>query len=371
MSNRIYDVAVIGAGPAGSLAAALAAKSGFSTVIVEQKYFPRLKICGGFISSRCLNLFPADLGLPAVDLAPVHSITVTNSRQCYDYYSEKKLGLLIKRSHFDHFLAGYACKSGAVLNEGFSLGRLLHEPGGKPGRNIYLLYASKGSSAPVRARYVIGADGAFGRCGLLSGLRKNSTNPGGWALSAIKDTQPAAVKPGTLAFYPLPLSGGMGWSFTGQGWVNQGVGGLASRKRLLKVYRNLFPEKKESPEPLNWPLPFSGPLKKAASDNLMLVGDAAGLVEPYSGEGLYNCIKSSILAITALNEAEKKGHAAGPLYQHFFNFHFRQRFAFTLAGAALLHIRSILAPSTLPPVIAALIENRLWYNHGLSNPPCR
>jgi menaquinone-9 beta-reductase len=360
--DKIYDLAVVGAGPAGSLAAALAAKAGFSTVILEQKYFPRHKICGGFISERSLSLLPEDLILPPEISNPVNRLTVTRGNKSSVYTSEKMLGLIIKRERFDNYLAGYACNKGAVLFEGTALVGLEKEDIEKTGQFYYLLQIKNPLKSTLRARYVIGADGAYSRCGSLSGLRKKINYRTGWGLAKFVEIESRPEKPGTLNFFPLPFLGGMGWSFNGPGWVNQGVGGLANRSLLLKAYHWLFPEDKEYASLPVWPLPFLGPLAKAASGNLLLVGDAAGLIEPFSGEGLCNTFKSAILSVQALIRAESENKTAASIYQGSFNKIFRKNFPADLAGAALLHVRSVISPSSLPQLMAALMENKLWFN---------
>ena len=364
----MYDLVVVGAGPAGSLAAALGAKAGFSTLILEKKSFPRSKTCGGFVSARALSLLPDDLIFPPESFKPVHKIAVNRGKRSYSHTSEKKLGILVKREQFDHLLVRYACSKGAVLVEGSALNGLKRvEAGNNRPFNDHLQLESAGNKH-ILARYVIGADGARGSYAALSGLRATGNYRTGWGLAELIETQGGSEDPGTLTFYPLPFLGGMGWSFNGHGWTNRGVGGLAKPHLLLKAYRRLFPEDNENQNPAAWPLPFLGPLKQAASDNLLLIGDAAGLVEPFSGEGLFNSFKSSVLAVQALIRAEEEQRSAGPVYRGLFRAHFQKGFVASLAGATLLHACSIIRPSSLPPLIALLMENNLWSSRGLPDP---
>jgi flavin-dependent dehydrogenase len=103
-------------------------------------------------------------------------------------------------------------------------------------------------------------------------------------------------------------------------------------------------------------------VSKVAKGNLLLIGDAAGLVEPFSGEGLYNCFKSARLAVQAIREAETVGFNAAVAYNRLFRTHFRPYFLPTLAGIVMLHAQSLLYPTAVPPQIARLIENQLWFN---------
>jgi len=366
-SPEQFDLAVVGAGPAGSLIAALAAETGFSTVILEQKSLPRPKPCGGLISSRALSMLPDDLDLKTESAEPINTINVFRRNQCFSYYSEISLGLLIKREQFDHILARYACQKGAVLLEKHTMHRLQAFHNNYPDDIDYCLTAAEAGAVPITARYVIGADGAMSRCGLLSGLRKKRGGHTGWGLTEFVKPGNEKIRPGTLNFYPLPFLGGMGWSFHGSRWINRGVGGVVNSRLLKKAYDHLFPGDKGELSPVGWPLPFLGPLKKAGKDNLLLAGDAAGLIEPFSGEGLYNSFKSATLAFSALLRAEIEKKPAGVIYNQLYQGHFRKAFFSALAGAILLHSRSAVNPASLPCRIARLMENKLWFNQPFNH----
>ncbi len=361
-----FDLAVVGGGPAGSITAALAAEAGLYTAVLEQNKMPRFKTCGGFVSARALSLLPPDLDLAEIPGEEVFTLRVDKKRQSYEHRPARPLGLLVKREHFDHCLLRYAARKGVTILEEHTL-QDLDEPGENPNQpGYYRLEAAEVGSEPIMARYVVGADGALGRCGVLAGLREAGIGPCGRGLSEIVETGTAAGytgnEPGTLIFYPLPGLGGMGWSFHGSGWINRGVGGLFGPGLLKKAYKVLFADDRSGCGPSWWPLPFLGPLKKAGLENLLLIGDAAGLVEPFSGEGLFNAFKSAILALQALKEAEESGHKAGGIYNRLFKNQFKQAFLPTLAGSVTLHGRALFHPASMPRHMAGLMNNRLCFN---------
>ncbi len=366
-----YDLAIIGAGPAGSLAAALAAKAGLSVIMFEQKNHPRTKICGGFLSSRAISLLPHDLELLSLQSEPVYQISVMKNRTPHTYNSKTRLGLVLKRDKLDQLLAEYAVRTGVKLKENETVESVQTVKPDGNNKDLYLLKSTNNKDVNSFANYLIVADGANSNNADQVGLSGKHSFCG-WGLSKIINMKSPVAETGILKFYPLPFLGGMGWSFSGPEWTNHGVGGLTGRKSLEKAYQKLFASDFEAnPEqgkPNAWPLPFLGPLKKNAKYNSIVIGDAAGLVEPFSGEGLYNSFKSAHLAISAILKSMTETDSqvtAAEIYNPLFRKHFHCTFIKTLPGAALLHARSILASSTLPSQVAALMNDSLWFNQAL------
>ncbi len=369
INEHKYDLAVIGGGPAGSLAAALAAEAGYSTIVLEQNKLPRFKPCGGFVSARALSTLPPYLDQDQIPGEAVFTIRVTTGGRSFEFRSGRRLGVLVKREQFDHCLLSYAAGKGAVLRVEHTLQALDEPESASRTRGYYRLRMAENGTAPIYARYMIGADGALGRCGVLSGLRAQGLSPCGRGFSEMIETGPEienrGADPGPLNFYPLPFLGGMGWSFHGPGWINRGVGGLLGPGLLKKAYGRIFRNHRAGSGLSWWPLPFLGPLKKAGRGNLLLIGDAAGLVEPFSGEGLFNAFTSAHLAFSALKEAEQSGAQAGDIYNRFYKSQFRVPFIPTLAGALLLHSRALFYPASVPRHMAYIMNKTLLLKQPL------
>ncbi len=364
-----YDVAVVGAGPAGCLTAAIAARAGLSVLLLEKRRLPRDKICGGLISSRALALLPPGVLPPQGAGSPVTAVRVHGRRgRSYLYRSSELLGMVVRRGHFDFLLSSYASACGAVLVQESPLVHLeMQHQGPAPWQSLYRLHCGGPAPATYHARCVVGADGARSRCARLFGLRRQELlRPAGWGYTKTVEPPPdGAAEAETVHFFTLPHLGGLGWSFPGEGFVNRGVGAPFKPSLLKREYRRLFPETTAAAGAAAWPLPFTGPLLKPARGNLLLVGDAAGLVDPFSGEGVYNALKSALLAGCALKNAFSEKRAAGPLYHRLFRAHFGRGFIPAMAGAALLHARCLLNPAGMPRSIAAIMLNRHWFKRDL------
>ena len=355
-----FDLAIIGGGPAGALAAILAAEAGFSVVILERKNKPRPKLCGGFISKRAIDLLPENLIIPDAIKNNVYDIMVVKGSRKYCYNSEQPLGWLIRREVFDSLMLRQAENKGATVITGVYPTEISRTEK-KGNHNRYQLNTGGKKCIHLTARYLIGADGAYGSTAKLAGLYKKRIFLCGSSLSGVFTDIPTEAKEGTLLFYPRPFTGGMSWAFYADGWINRGLGGIAGRKRLKSILEQFYPGKNEKPIPRFWPLPFLGPLRANCCGNFMLIGDAAGLVEPFSGEGLFNSFASAHIAVQALITADGENREAEKVFYTLFRNQFRLGFAATLLGAALLQAQSIFKPSSLPSQMALLMQNRLWF----------
>ena len=364
--ETIYDLAVIGAGPAGSHAAALAAWAGLKTILIDKKQHPRFKCCGGFVSDRALGLLPPDLCAENFSGEPVYRIGVSLGNEIKYHQAEKRLGLLVKRENFDLALAEYAKEKGAELLCNHRLDEIIEDDK----NDLYILEFVKlepASKLNIKARFIIGADGAYSKTALLSGLRRKHSGLKGRGQSIILDDHTQKYDPGTLLFYPLPFMGGMGWSFHGSRWLNQGVGALSGWKKLNNVCLSLF---KDNNKDLNagysrWVLPFRGPVMANAKNNIILTGDAAGLVDPFSGEGLYSAFLNSLLAVKSILAASKNDEQAATIYDKLFKTYFKNTFYPALWGAFMLHSKALSGNEKMPDYIALLMQNKLSFNKAL------
>jgi geranylgeranyl reductase family protein len=295
-----YDAIVVGLGPGGSTTARRLAENGFRVLGLDKEQFPRYKPCGGGLSARILPHLPDDL-LPCIE-ATIHNLRFTfRGTRAMHYRSPKPVAFMVRRPAFDHGLAEAAARAGATIGYGQEVRRLSETPDH--------IEVETSDGARYQARFVIGADGANSRIGRLIDPR-SAARPA-WSLEA------EALRPATgstaadevwLDLGTVP--GGYGWSFPKAGHLSIGVAGFSpvpsNPKATLAAY--LKAQQPVAPGTVltlhSHPIPaVSTALRRLASDRLLVVGDAAHLVDPFFGEGIYYAIFSGEIAADSVTAA--------------------------------------------------------------------
>ena len=287
-----YDVIVAGAGPAGSTAARLLAQRGASVLLLDKKRFPRDKPCGGGVTIRAASA-------QDVDLSPVVERTIHGARfslrlgQSFDRRFPEPLTYMTQRRHLDAFLAERAAESGADFHD---------ERSGDRDRRIH---ARRDDQRPANdthnARVLIGADGANGVVGRTIGLRREYEEA--VALEA-NVPFPAGIPEEWRDYVGLDLgglAGGYGWVFPKGDHLNVGVGawkyaGFTLRPKLNQLCQRYGYDPGTLENVRGYHLPVRVPGSPIARGPAAVVGDAAGLVDPLTGEGIHMAFESGRLA---------------------------------------------------------------------------
>src|SRR5262245_1104119 len=303
-----FDAIVVGAGPAGSTAALRLARAGAHVLLIDRERFPRDKPCGGGLTYRAVRQLP-------VSVEPVVEDTVHRFELGFRYgrrfqrRSESPIVLMTQRRRLDAFLAEQAAAAGADFRDGVKATALEQDDDG-----VTVRFDDSAATAPV----AIGADGVNGLTARVLGLTGSRSH--GVALEgnvphvhAREDYRGrAVVELGTVP-------GGYAWIFPKGDHVNVGVGGWESEGPRLREHLEracagygLPAERLESLR--GYRLPMRGLRDPVSRSRVLLVGDAAGLVDPLSGDGMYEAFVSSRLAAeTALELLEGR---ASTLYAY-------------------------------------------------------
>jgi geranylgeranyl reductase family protein len=290
-----YDAIVVGAGPAGSVTAYRLARAGASVLLLDKARFPRDKPCGGGLTVRALNELP-------FSVAPVVEHEVDRMRlrlrygPSYERASARPLILMTQRRRLDAFLAEQAAAAGAELRDGARVTDLRETGDG-------VEVTVDGTRAAGRA--LIGADGANGI--VAKRLRLGERPIYGVALEGnLPYSEIGEERYRRTAVIELAtLPGGYGWVFPKGDHANFGIGGWERTGALLReqlgVLCRAHAVSGSKLEGLRGHrLPLRRPDALLARGRALLVGDAAGLVDPLSGDGMYEAFVSARLAAEAV-----------------------------------------------------------------------
>jgi digeranylgeranylglycerophospholipid reductase len=297
-----WDVAVVGAGPAGSRAARAAAQGGARVLLVERK-----RRVGAL--PHCAEFVPRALGLE-INLPPrakVQGVEGMETRLAGAAQYTPAPGWILDRQVFDHDLALEAAQAGAVLEAGARFLGL---------ENGCLVIQGAGGSRAIRAGCVVAADGAASATARSFGLPRQDL------LTGVQVEVPLATKlERTLIYLDPAYAGGYAWLFPKGRSANLGVGcaGAAQPRRLLEELRlRLMDQGLINPGVLamgGGAIPVGGP-REAVQDNLILAGDAAGLTHPITGAGIPQAVSSGSLAGKAALALAGGRREAGQEYAH-------------------------------------------------------
>ncbi len=287
----IYDVIVVGAGPAGCAAAYELAKAGKKVVLLEKEKLPRYQACGGGVTKVGLDQLDFDY-LPSVDNWVDRVRYSYECKQPTEIKLAKPVVAMVMRSKFDQLLAQRATAAGADLLEKVNVNEV--KTSGK-------IVKASGGKHSWEARYLIGADGALSLVAKKSGLRR--TGP---LAVALEVELPYRVRwDKALAEFGFGLiDGGYAWAFPKQEFLSVGIGApykkqKMMRERLTKWLDHLGYDYID--EPIHGhPLPFFEKEIKLVNKNILLAGDAAHLMDPLSGEGIQHALASGRLAAQAI-----------------------------------------------------------------------
>ncbi len=299
-SNKSFEVAVVGGGPAGCAAASFLAKAGVSVALIEKAVMPRYKPCGGGIVGRAFPLLPEDLGDVVERGCKSAEMHLYNEGLSFSVVRREAIVSMVMRDRLDSLLLSLAQKGGAHL---FSPCELLHVTQISTGVE---LDTSRGM---ISARFVIGADGGSGVTRTESGFPSLGKGVPALALEVEVD-DPSMEKLSHSARFDVGIvPSGYGWVFPKKNHLSIGLGTLGRSSANLNEGFNRYMEvleittariirRKGSSIPL---ASYKTPLIKG---RVLLVGDAAGLADPLLGEGITHALQSGLIAGRSLVEGD-------------------------------------------------------------------
>jgi menaquinone-9 beta-reductase len=359
MVSGRFDAVVIGAGPAGSIAALVLARSGARVALADKAAFPRDKACGDLVGPRGVQVL-TDLGLRVPDAgqgSDLLAVGPSGRRSRLPAFTGRTYpghGIIVPRLALDHALREAAVAAGAVPVRA----RITTVEAGADG-TVDAVISSDGQR--LAGDVIIAADGALSPVARLAGMLDPQTALWGFAIRAYVPAEVPLPLLILLDASPWRIYPGYGWLFPGaDGQANVGIGvGLGSDRgqaqlrgdlarlvALLGQRGDLSEEARPGPVVGGW-LRMGGTGTPPAAGNVLLTGDAAGLINPLQGEGIGPAMVSGRLAAEAVLAGPAR---AAPVYAEAIE----AAFGRYMAGASALQSTMLRRPRTTSAVTRLL-----------------
>ena len=295
----MYDVTIVGGGPAGAIAAHRAAKAGLSVLVLEKATYPRDKPCGGGVSQKALDVI-GKIDKELIERELFGARIFLPDHRNFTESLDSRVAITTMRRNFDHWLIKRAEAAGAVVRDC---------------EGVTDLHVSKDYAEVVtsgnryRSRVVIGSDGVNSTVARKSGIRKRWGDGIGICLEAEVELGEMlareCVRDSVSEFYFVG-DWGYGWVFPKSDRISIGVGGWSTEIREPKRFFERFAGdvsrqkgidiKSRIKRVNSYRIPAGGFDRRIVGDRVLLAGDAAGFVDPFLGEGIYYAMKSGEIA---------------------------------------------------------------------------
>lgn len=289
-----FDITIVGAGPSGTVLAYLLARQGLKVLLLEKTRLPRPKICAGGITVRAGALVPFAFNECIENV-------IYGVRLSFNLVPERvrtyhlPLAYMVLREKFDAFLAARAQEAGVSLEDGVEVRNIKQE------KDLVLVETLSDTFAtPLLA----GADGANSAVVRSLGLRDSFEY--GLGLNSQVDVDSSCLEQWNgLIGLDWGIRGGYAWVFPKKDQVSSGAAGSLREARKLKPYTQKLIEAFQLGNPGEQKIqghlmPVRKPAAPLSFERMLLLGDAAGLIDPLSGEGIYYALKSAHLASSAI-----------------------------------------------------------------------
>ena len=304
--TEIWDVAVIGAGPAGAMAALAAASRGKRVVILERARIPRHKTCAGGLIGVSMDALPAGFTPPIQATAKSFTFSLRGYPE-RTKTSSKPLVTLVRRDEFDASLVDTAAAAGATVYDNTVVTKLTPEDDA-----MRVITRNRGD---MRARVVVGADGTAGRSAAYVGVVLDQVDLGLEVELVTPSDQSGSWSDRILIDWGT-IPGAYAWVFPKGDTLSVGVIAERGNPDLTRSYLSDFLARLNLDQ--QEALVSSGHLTRCRTrdsplyrDRVLVAGDAAGLLDPWTREGISFALRSGTIAGRAAAQAAAAASAAG------------------------------------------------------------
>lgn len=287
------QVAIIGAGPAGATLAYELLQGGLAPVLIDKAAFPRAKVCGGGLTIKALEFLPPDLGKILEN--EIRQVTLSYGLQhTFTKTSPQPLMYTVDRQRLDAALVDRVRRAGGEFRDGERVKQIMPGPD-----DTFIIATSTGS---LKARVLVGADGARSLVAASTGLQPVDV----LHLGLQVEVPQSLIRPGADDFNRTiyldlgSMPHGYAWGFPRDDLLVTGVGGLLHQGAQLKDYlarvlSHLGVADQRLPLAAHL-IPHRIAPKAIVRGRVLLLGDAAGLTDFWTGEGICYALASAHLA---------------------------------------------------------------------------
>ncbi len=290
------EVIIAGAGPAGTLAAYELAVQGVSVLIIEKSHFPRYKVCGAGLTHKILSEIP-------YDISPVFETAIRKLRfssglgNVFERASDVPVIYCTMRDKLDAFMLGKAIQAGAKVIHGDQVVKV------EQNSATVTIFTKTGRFS---SKLLIGAEGASGIVARSTGLHEHMLRGLAWEAELRIDESSLRRFSETVFLDWGTFPGGYAWLFPKADHISVGVGGPAALSAGMMPYYKRFLEYLSTEMTVietlslkSWPIPVRMGNSLFHNGRVVVTGDAGGLTDPMTGEGIYYAVRSGRVAANA------------------------------------------------------------------------
>lgn len=352
--HRPYEVIIIGAGPAGATLAFQLASRGIKTLVIDRSAFPRYKCCGGGLTVKAAQLLDIDI-TSLVDDSITGATVTFKGDHTFHGDSPTPIMYTLMREKFDHALVARAREAGAEVLEGAEALSLEET-------NEHIEVTTKAGT--FSGSFVVGADGARSRVAKMIGANNHAASVFCLTCRLLARRDDLAAWRARIGIDIGRVTGGYGWVFPKSDHLSVGIARPTEKaKGLKKVFQEFLDSLNfRHYEVTRWGaevLPVLTGRPVLVKGRTLLLGDAAGLADPMTGEGIYNALLSARLGAPAIEKALVDGPAALDDY------------AAAVAGTILPEMKAAFVFSRLLTVIPARLLDLAIQDERVWNACCR
>jgi geranylgeranyl reductase family protein len=296
--KKSCDVIIVGAGPAGATLAYELGKRGIGVLVLEKEKLPRYKCCAGGVTSKTAKLLDFDISEVVEDTVYEVSFTFNLGSPHLRQHSQPLI-YTVMRDVFDYFLVKKAQQQGAVLIDGQRIAQIQVS-------GDWVEVSTADNS--FRSRLVVGADGAYSVVARELGMVRSMEYVAGIESEIVVPEEELAKWKSRVQMDLGCIPGGYAWVFPKRNHLSVGTGCLVSKAKSLnrrhqKFLNSLSIGNYTIIRSSSHLIPTCTKGRLVWQDKALLLGDAAGLADPLTGEGIYNAILSAQLAAPVIENS--------------------------------------------------------------------